>query len=88
MISKRALIGLGAAALLLGGCATGPYYGERYAYDDGRYYDRPADVYYERPARYYDYSPSYYSPYYSPYYYGPTIGLGFSFSHRGHGRRR
>ena len=85
MISKRGLIGLGTAALLLGGCAHGPYYGDRYAYDDGRHYDRSGDVYYERPAyRYYDHSPSYYSP----YYYGPTIGLGFSFSNRGHWRRR
>ena len=84
MTSRKALIGLAAAGLLLGGCATGPYYGDRYAYNDGTYYERPVyrddvPVY-----RYYDYGPAY--SYYSPYYYGPTIGLGFSFSNRWHRR--
>ena len=85
MTPRKPLIGLAASALLLGGCATGPYYTgpyeERYAYDDGRYYERPADpYYYDRPAyRYYD-------PYY-PYYYGPTFGFGLSFSNLGHWRR-
>jgi hypothetical protein len=79
-ISRKSLLGLAAAAALLGGCATGPYY-DGYAYDDGYYHDRPA-------VRYYDYGYGY-GPYaYPRYYAGPSVGLSLSYNryrHR-HGR--
>ena len=86
MVTKKSVLALAGAALLAGGCATGPYY-DQYAYNEGgTYYERPVyrddvPVY-----RYYDHGPAY--SYYSPFYYGPTIGLGFSFSNRHHWRRR
>jgi hypothetical protein len=81
---SRTILALAAAAALLGGCATGPYYD---SYGNYVYNDAPPPYYYERPApRYYE-APPYYAPYYSPYYYGPSVGFGFSFSNRGHGHR-
>ena len=81
---SKSIMALAAAAALLGGCATGPYYD---SYGNYVYNDAPPPYYYERPApRYYE-APPYYAPppYYSPYYYGPSVGFGFSFSNRGHG---
>ena len=85
MVTRKVVLALAGAALLLGGCATGPYY-DRYAYNEGTYYDRPVyrddvPVY-----RHYDYGPAY--SYYSPYYVAPSFGLGFSWSSRSHWRRR
>ncbi|HYC35016.1 MAG TPA: twin-arginine translocation signal domain-containing protein [Usitatibacter sp.] len=76
MISRKALLGV-AAATLLGGCATGPYYDD-YAYNDGYYYDRPV-------TRYYDpyYGPTYYPRYYAP---GPSVGLSLSYGRHWHRR--
>ena len=74
--SRKALIAAGAAALLLGGCATG------YDHYDNTY------SYYDSTPRYRSY---YYDPYYDPYYYGPrtyvapSIGFGLSY-HRGRWR--
>jgi hypothetical protein len=85
MTTRKALLGLAAAALLLGGCAT-PYYGPQYAYDDGRYNERPVpDTYANSTPVYPYYGPSYY-PYY-PYYYGPSVSFGLAFSNRGYHHR-
>lgn len=72
--------GLVTAALAL---TAGCYYDPYYVRSDGYY----GDAYYG--TSYYDggYYPTYYSPgyYYDPYYYwGPSIGLGFYYSDRGH----
>ena len=62
----------GAAALLVAGCASDPYYGSY-----GYYYERP---YYDPPAYYYyDYG--------YPYYYGPSIGGSIYFNYRDHDHR-
>ena len=73
-MTRKSALALAAAAALLGGCATGPYY-DNYAYNE-TYYDRPA-------YRYYDYGPAYYYP----RYYGPSVAFGLSFSNRHHWRR-
>lgn len=93
MTSKKSALALAAAAALLAGCATGPYY-DRYAYADGTYYERPVNRDYDYATAYrdYDYAPAYryydYGPaYYPNYYFGPSLGFGLSFSNRGHWRR-
>lgn len=53
---------LGAFALVLGGCAAGPYYGGGYGYGNG--------------PGYYGYGPGYYG-YGAPAYEGPSVSLGY-----------
>ena len=79
MLRKSLLVLAAGCTLLLGGCATDPYYYDNsYAYNDGSYY-------YNRPSYYY--GPSYYGPTYYPRYYVPapsvSLGLGYSY-HRYH----
>src|SRR4051812_37950262 len=67
-ISTKSVLGLAAAAALLGACATGPYYGNGYGYDNGYAYDNgsayaPGPAYYDAPG----------------YYGGPSVGLGIGF---------
>ena len=91
-MSTKSMLALAAAAALLAGCATGPYYDNNYAYGDGSYYNRPADNYYNRPADNYYYAPpapAYrygYAPgyYTSPYYAAPSVGFGITYSNRGY----
>lgn len=74
---SKTLLALAAAAALLSGCATGPYY-DGYAYDDGYYYRD--GYYYERPA--YNYYPA--PAYYPRYQVAPSIGFGFSYGRHRH----
>ena len=74
-MSRKSILALAAGALLLGGCATGPYYQDTYAYNDGYYYERPAYRYYGP-----SYAPAAPS-YYAPRYYGPPVGLSFGYSY-------
>ena len=86
-MSTKPMLALAAAAALLAGCATGPYYDNyNYAYGDGSYYGQPTDNYYYPPSGpVYRYGPAYYpSPYYSPYYVAPSVGFGITYSSRGH----
>jgi hypothetical protein len=68
-MARKTLLALAAAGtLLLGGCATDPYYYDSsYGYNDGYYYDRPTYRYY---------GPAYYPRYYTP---GPSVSLGYSY---------
>ncbi len=76
-MSAKSLLALAAGAGLLAGCVADPYYYDRYAYDDSRYYDRPVE-------RYYDYGPAYYGPTYypGPYIAAPSVGFGITYSNR------
>ena len=75
--TRKSILALAAGgALLLGGCATDPYYYDTYATNDGYYYERPAYRYYG-PA----YAPSYAPSYYAPRYYGPPVGLSLGYSY-------
>src|SRR5260221_5756440 len=80
-MSAKSLLALAAGAGLLAGCVADPYYYDRYAYDDSRYYDRPVE-------RYYDYGPAYYGPAYypGPYIAAPSVGFGITYSSRHRGR--
>jgi hypothetical protein len=74
--TRKSILALAAGgALLLGGCATDPYYYDSYAANDSYYYDRPAYRYY---------NPSYAPSYYTPRYYGPPVGLSFGYSYHRH----
>jgi hypothetical protein len=73
-ISTRSVLGLAAAAALLGACATGPYYdnGYGYGYNNGYPYDNgyayaPGPSYYDAPG----------------FYEGPSVGLGIGFASGG-----
>ncbi len=70
---RKAVLATLICAAPLAGCATGPYY-DGYGYDRGYGYDYG-----------YGYAPGYA---YDPYYYGPSVGLGFSYSDRDHRRYR
>jgi hypothetical protein len=72
---SKAVLGMAAAAALLSGCATDPYY-DRYAYNDGYY---SPGYYYERPAYSYYNAPAYYYP---RYYSGPSVAFGLSYHTR------
>ena len=76
---SKTLLALAAAAALLSGCATGPYY-DGYAYNDGYY--TPDPYYYERPAYNYYRAPAYSYP--PRYYVAPSVGFGFSYGRRWH----
>jgi hypothetical protein len=86
---SKILLALAAAAAIMSGCATGPYYdsyNNGYAYNDG--YSTPgySTPGYSAPGYYYDGPTYYYGPpaYYYPRYYGPSIGFGFSYGRRWH----
>ena len=101
MTSRKALLGLAAASLLLGGCGT-PYYGPHYAYGESGYSNErplpdansPVPPAYSAPPTYsappvYSYPAPYYPyspyPYYAYPYYGPSVSFGFAFGGRGYG---
>jgi hypothetical protein len=79
----KSLLAAVAAGGLLAGCATYDY-GYGYTYSEPYYYGYNPG--YDYGPYYYDYG---YSPYsYGPgYYVGPSVGLGFTFRDRDHGRR-
>jgi len=78
-ISTKSVLGLAAAAALLGACATGPYYdnGYGYGYNNGYAYDN--GYAYAPGPTYYDETP--------PFFAAPSVGFGVGFSsfdHDGH----
>ena len=77
---SKMLLGLAAAAALLSGCATDPYY-NGYAYNEG-YYSPSPGYYYDRPAYSYYNAPAYYYPRY--YVAPPSVQFGFSYGRRWH----
>ena len=80
---SKILLGLAAAAALMSGCATDPYY-NGYSHDNSYAYN---NGYYTRDGYYYDRAPTYYySPGYYPRYYvaPPSVSLGFSYGRRWH----
>jgi hypothetical protein len=85
--SRKSILAIAAAGLVLGACATGPYYGDTNPYYDDGY--RYPNGYAYGPGPYY--APG---PYYGPgYYVGPSVSLGFGYvwsdrhSDSHHGRR-
>jgi hypothetical protein len=79
--SRKSILAIAAAGLLLGACAAGPYYGPTGPYYDEGYAYGPG----------YGYAPG---PYYEPGpYVAPSVSLGFGFGysdrhydHHWHGR--
>jgi hypothetical protein len=76
-ISTKSILGLAAAATLLGACATGPYYDNGYGYGYNNAY--PYDNAYSYDNGYaYAPGPTYYD---SPAYYAaPSVGFGIGFA--------
>jgi hypothetical protein len=71
--TRKALLAVGVAGLLLGGCAAGPYdyYDNSYAYNNGPYYRSYS----------YPYASEYY---YAPGYYVAPPSLSFGLSYHRH----
>ena len=79
-MSRKSILAIAAAGLLLGACATGPYYDDGYAY--GPYGNAPGPYY--SPGPYYGTG-----PYYDPgYVVGPSVSFGFAYSDRHYDHRR